>query len=85
MNEMVERVTKAIESVNRQWGADFKDTPRRSAVAAIEAMLNPTEEMLKFGIMDLLFFGPGRANPKDNYKDLRAAWQTMIKTAVKYP
>ena len=53
MSEMIERVAEAIYDSTPQWGAlggkteEIKAEYRRMAVAAIEAMREPTREMVK--------------------------------------
>lgn len=74
MTEMIERVAKAIEDTYDMY-AD--PTPAQRARAAIEAMREPTTEMIAAGSNFAWF--EGRTNDLD---DAATTWRAMIDAAT---
>jgi hypothetical protein len=88
MSEMVERVASAIERANNgtpSIGMKFSDILRLMAVAAIEEMREPTEEMcVAANIIEADCLERGQIAAIGRYDDPnRVAWQTMIDEALK--
>ena len=93
MNEMIERVTAAIEAAI--WAGLDPDTPDSDALAraAIEAMREPTEAMMKAArntegmkAVDNALVGAmihGFTIPGNKKSPLEQAWQAMIDAALK--
>ena len=77
MSEMVERVSRAIEAAGKKWANEhpfdyWDEAPLEVyALAAIEAMREPTQEMLDVG-------------PYEPYMDA-GVWAKMIDAALSAP
>lgn len=83
MSEMIERVAKAIGDAGSVWisehiGTGWADIPESIfAVAAIEAMREPTEAMSREGDLTINPHGAD-SHPGHNH-----AWRAMIDAALK--
>jgi hypothetical protein len=83
MNEMVERVAKAICNATREFDWDSEDESlrtqfRNEAIAAIQAMREPTPTMTYLASWAV---GPGGDGAKKAV--LAKAWRAMIDAALK--
>lgn len=75
MSEMIERVAKAIMTANEMsTGLKFSDLCRDMARAAIGAMMEPTDNMLRRG--------SAAAEVCDDGWETNATWMAMINAAV---
>lgn len=79
MSEMIERVAKAIEEADAN---GFSKLPYwECAKVAIEAMREPTSEMIKEGESEFFEFRP---SPQDwTLASTKNCWQAMIDEALK--
>lgn len=76
MNEMIERVAKAI------YDADGEPMYRQQAIAAIKAMREPTKHMRQWGGAAGQWSGVFAGIPDDEADAALRVWETMIDIAL---
>lgn len=76
MNEIIERVAKAIEKASQPPGQkDYKILMENAARAAIEAMRKPTDAMKRSGALCMPDYDP-------SVDDAQICWEAMIDAAL---
>ena len=86
MSEMVERVARGMHlrrpNSRTKWedcSDEYRTGTMRDAYAAIEAMREPTEEMITILLLNM---NENEDNPNISY-DAKVVWQAMIDAALK--